>query len=92
MVCLGTRLGGRKKVGEEEKRRLSSHQNTICQRNRIRSVSSIHCVLRNTDLNFLITRWLVMGKDKFQLERHRKNEHVTTSLDPEQQQVMYPVQ
>ena len=35
--CDSHLLGGRKKVGEEEKRRLSSHQNTICQRNRIRS-------------------------------------------------------
>ena len=25
------------------------------------TVSSIRCVLRNTDLNFLITRWLVSG-------------------------------
>ena len=35
--CDSHLLGGRKKVGEEEKRRLSSHQNTICQRNRILS-------------------------------------------------------
>ena len=33
--CDSHLFGGRKKVGEEEKRRLSSNQSTICQRNQI---------------------------------------------------------